>query len=79
VNTGTWADLMRLDRALLTDDASTREKLADWLRQLVTNDLASARNAEPSYAEVRVNRDGHLDPKTDVYLRRHTLDTALAG
>lgn len=60
VNTGTWADLIELDKELLKDSDEARAGLIEWLRGVATNQLAGIREHRPSYADVLVDDDGHV-------------------
>jgi UDP-2,3-diacylglucosamine pyrophosphatase LpxH len=70
LNTGTWADLMSVDAALLEDDDEGRARLVEWLRDLVRDRLESARFCDPTYADVRIDDDGHVVDGGPL-LRRH--------
>lgn len=61
LNTGTWADLIRVKKSdpFLQDSEAGRAALLAWLRRLVTNDLEGIRLPDPTYADVRV-ADGHV-------------------
>lgn len=59
LNTGTWADLIRLDKAALAE-ASAGPKFTAWLRRLVSNDLKGVRECDPHFADVTVDHDGHI-------------------
>jgi len=74
INTGTWADLLRIDHALLEDTEQARSDLMEWLRSLATDRLHCLRVCEPHYADVRLNNEGHLidEPR----LRRHRRGVA---
>ena len=60
LNTGTWADLIRLDKALLADTEDAREALSGWLQKLAENRLDGIREHLPRYAEVEVDDDVHV-------------------
>jgi hypothetical protein len=55
VNTGTWADLIKVEQALLEDTNAGREALEDWLRRITTDQLDGIREHHPSYADVLLN------------------------
>ncbi len=60
LNTGTWADMIRVDDALYDDSQEGRTALVDWLRKLVKNDIGDLRICDPSYADVRLDDDLHV-------------------
>ncbi|WP_437545619.1 metallophosphoesterase [Sorangium sp. So ce367] len=59
INTGTWADLIRVDQSLLEDTDAGRDALEAWLLRITTNQLHGIREHRPSYADVRLN-DGRI-------------------
>jgi UDP-2,3-diacylglucosamine pyrophosphatase LpxH len=61
LNTGTWADLIKVDDALLEDSDAGRTALKQWLRRLATDDLEGVRVCCPSYGDVVVSEDGRVD------------------
>jgi UDP-2,3-diacylglucosamine pyrophosphatase LpxH len=69
INTGTWADLLRVDHALLEENDAARLGLMNWLRALAFDDLKGIRVCEPAYADIRLDAAGHLTGKP--LLRRH--------
>jgi len=74
-NTGTWADLIRVDDGALRDRSADRGVFIEWLRRLVTNDLAGIRVCSPGYADVTVGADGHIVGEPG--LRIHELGAAV--
>jgi UDP-2,3-diacylglucosamine pyrophosphatase LpxH len=60
LNTGTWADLIRIDKALLTDTDEAREALEGWLHEVAENRLEGIREHRPRYADVEVEDDGKV-------------------
>jgi hypothetical protein len=68
LNTGTWADLLRLDKALLADSDDAREALSAWLRKLAEDRLDSIRDHMPRYADVEVDDAGVV---RSARLRKH--------
>lgn len=78
LNTGTWADLLRVEDAILVDSEEGREALVGWLRQLATDQIDGIRLADPTYADVRVNNDGHVVADGKPMLRRHGTDMRFA-
>lgn len=74
-NTGTWADLIRMDEEALHDRGPDRAVFVEWLRKLVTNDLGGMRVCEPRFADVTVGADGHIvgEPR----LRMHEIGAAV--
>jgi UDP-2,3-diacylglucosamine pyrophosphatase LpxH len=77
LNTGTWADLIRIDPRLLGDTGAAREELTAWLRQLSEDRLDGIREPRPSYADVRVNDEGHV-VFTEQMLRDHRPEKRFA-
>lgn len=61
LNTGTWADLIKVEDALLDDSAAGRAALGEWLRRVATDQLEGVRVCCPSYGDVVVNEDGRVD------------------
>lgn len=57
VNTGTWADLLRVAPENLIDTEEGLTSFTKWLRQLVTNDLSKIRRFEGAYADVLLKDD----------------------
>jgi UDP-2,3-diacylglucosamine pyrophosphatase LpxH len=55
INTGTWADLVRVPRDAIADGEAGLVALEGFLRRLVAD---SVRVWEPTYADVRLNPDG---------------------
>ena len=68
LNTGTWADLIRLDKALLADRDDAREALAGWLQKLAEDRLDGIRDHLPRYADIEVDDAGHV---RSARLRKH--------
>jgi UDP-2,3-diacylglucosamine pyrophosphatase LpxH len=60
LNTGTWADLIRVPADLLESTDDARAALVTWLARLATNRLDGIRQCEPTYADVRINDEGHV-------------------
>jgi hypothetical protein len=60
LNTGTWADLIRVDKALLADTDDAREEFSGWLRKLAEDRLDGIREHMPRYADVEVDDAGHV-------------------
>lgn len=58
INTGTWADLIRVPPGCLSPTEEGLAALQDWLAKLILDDLASLRDADPTYADVLISRDG---------------------
>jgi hypothetical protein len=57
VNTGTWADLVRVPDAVLADGAD--DALSKFLADLVHD--SGVRWFHPTFADLRVNADGHVE------------------
>lgn len=74
INTGTWADLISLDRALLDDSEHARIRFFDWLHRLATNRLEDIRVCEPGYSAVSLDRQGYLQ---SIRLGRHKVGAPL--
>ena len=68
LNTGTWADLIRIDKALLADTDDARAALSGWLQKLAGNRLDGIREHMPRYADVEVDDAGHV---RSARLRKH--------
>lgn len=60
LNTGTWADLMRIDARLLLDTDDAREELTGWLRKLAEDRLDGIRQHMPRFAYVEVDDAGRV-------------------
>jgi hypothetical protein len=71
LNTGTWADRIRVDDAILADSEEGRAALMEWLRRLVLDELNPIRFCSPTYADVRVSDDGRVIEDGSPMLRRH--------
>lgn len=66
LNTGTWADLMRVpDSIWSTDEDLARKNLAAFVADLETNSLEHWRHGVPTYAKVEL--DGNAVLNADVY------------
>lgn len=66
LNTGTWADLMRVPEAVWADDgAASRQALASFVDDLEGNQLDRWRRAVPTYA--RIELDGAAVLQADVH------------
>lgn len=62
LNTGTWADLMRIPAAVLDDDPAVADSALDaFARELATNDLAAHRMLRPTFARVDIDGDRVVD------------------
>jgi UDP-2,3-diacylglucosamine pyrophosphatase LpxH len=72
LNTGTWADLIRIDESLLQDTDTSRSNLLDWLGRLVSDKLDGIRFCAPTYADVIVDDNGNVvgEPKLRRYEER---------
>jgi UDP-2,3-diacylglucosamine pyrophosphatase LpxH len=57
VNTGTWADLIRVRKEILADTEEARAAFSDWLKRLATNALEDIREAHPSYADLSLDQN----------------------
>lgn len=75
LNTGTWADLIRLDESLLREDKATSEQFVDWLRRLSTNQLDGIRQCFPTYADVSVSDDGRIMELARPMMRSYSKDS----
>lgn len=60
LNTGTWADLIRIDASLLADTDEAREEFAEWLRKLAEDRLDGIRQHMPRFACVEVDDAGRV-------------------
>lgn len=70
LNTGTWADLIKVPSACLDKTCEGRAELGRWLRQLVL-DVDSLRFADPAYADVCLDGEGSLcQPANRPFIRR---------
>jgi UDP-2,3-diacylglucosamine pyrophosphatase LpxH len=58
INTGTWADIIRLPAAVLEQSAQGREQLGQYLRRLVRD--GDVRAFYPTYADISIDADGHV-------------------
>lgn len=58
INTGTWADLVRIPFAVLADDEAGLDALEAWLKDLSRD--RDVREVCPSWAEIRVEPDGEV-------------------
>lgn len=76
LNTGTWADLIRLDQALLADDKAASEQFLDWLRRLSTNQLEGIRKCFPTYADVSVSDEGKIVEFARPMIRSYSKDNS---
>jgi UDP-2,3-diacylglucosamine pyrophosphatase LpxH len=70
VNTGTWADLLRVPGECLADTDDALEALQEWLKALVTNDLKGRRYADPAYADILLDDDGRVLNGGETVLKR---------
>lgn len=70
INTGTWADLIQVDPAMLLDTATARQALNGWWRRLLGDD-PSIRFHDPSFADVRLSADLCVATTTTPVLRRY--------
>jgi UDP-2,3-diacylglucosamine pyrophosphatase LpxH len=62
INTGTWADLLRLpEEVLSTDETKARETLATFVDGLVTSQLDLWREQFPTFARVELRDNGEVD------------------
>lgn len=62
LNTGTWADLMRVPEAVWSDDtASASEVLKEFVDDLERNNLKRWRRAVPTYAKIKLNEHKVLE------------------
>lgn len=55
INTGTWADLVRIPRDAIADGQAGLQALEDFLRCLMAD---SARSCDPTYADVHLDAEG---------------------
>jgi len=68
LNTGTWADLMRVPEAVLgDDDAAARRQLEGFVDDLDHGRLDAWRCQMPSFARIDVDNDQHLDADVFVF------------
>jgi hypothetical protein len=68
LNSGTWADLMRLPPKLLADDSkSAADELDRLLTELESNRLEGLRRCVPTFACVRFTDGDAGPPEADVY------------
>jgi UDP-2,3-diacylglucosamine pyrophosphatase LpxH len=70
LNTGTWADLMRLGPDILEGDAAAGEKeLRGLLEKLRANDIGAMRRPVPTFARIELEDDcgGHRIVASDVH------------
>ncbi|MBL9042813.1 MAG: metallophosphoesterase [Myxococcales bacterium] len=68
INTGTWADLIRVEDKALEDSPEGRIALNNWWRRLVSGE-AALRFHEPTFADVRLNDDNHIIAEGRPFLR----------
>jgi len=67
LNTGTWADLMRIPEPILSgDESQARPAFGRFLDDLRANRIDSLRRSLPTFAQVDVHDDGHVE-HADVY------------
>lgn len=69
LNTGTWADLIRIDEASLVDSEEGLAALNRWWGLLVADD-PRVRFNEPTFADVRLRDDGSIIQDDRPLLRR---------
>lgn len=62
LNTGTWADLIRIDASHLADTDEARERLVEWLRKLAEDRLDGIRHPMPRFACVEIDEFGRVGP-----------------
>lgn len=68
LNTGTWADLMRVPAHLLIqDDAKAEQELAAFVEDLASNRIAHWRYQVPSFAQIDLRPDGEVDAEVLVW------------
>ncbi len=66
LNTGTWADLMRVpDSVWGADEQLARKDLSDFVADLESNNLEKWRHGAPTYAKIQL--DGNAVQSADVY------------
>ena len=66
LNTGTWADLIQLSKAVWGDDEAKAEQVLDeFVNDLEKDDVAGWRRSLPTYAKVEL--DGNAVAGADVY------------
>ena len=66
LNTGTWADLVRLPAAVVHDDHElAKQALEQLLEKLKANDLAALRRPVPTYAKIRLEDETRNDSAVD--------------
>lgn len=57
LNTGTWADLIRIPQAVWNDDATGRAALDEFVEALEADKIAPWRRAVPTFARIEVDND----------------------
>ncbi|HEX8136625.1 MAG TPA: metallophosphoesterase [Pyrinomonadaceae bacterium] len=60
VNTGTWADVIRVPMEYLENTGEGLAGLEKWLESLVLNKIDSLRDSQPTYADVLVDENGNV-------------------